>query len=190
LGILGLGRLGTSCAVTGKLGFGMNIICWSSSLTQEKADTAAQDRGLPTGSLEVVASKRELFEKADVLSVHYVLSNRSRGMVGEEELDAMKKTALLINTSRGPLIDEEALLKVLEHGKIRGAALDVFDTEPLEGDSPWRSLKWGTDGRSQVLLSPHTGYVEEETMHWWYEQTAENVERYVNGQDVLRQIRP
>ena len=184
LGLLGLGRLGAQCAFTGHLGFGMNVLCWSSSLTQEKADEIAGERGLGKGVFKVAASKKELFEKADVLSVHYVLSDRSRGIVGKDELAAMKKSAIIVNTSRGPLIDEQALLTTLKEGKIRGAALDVFDIEPLPADSEWRSVSWGTDGRSSVLLSPHMGYVEDETLYSWYEQTTKNVERWVKGEDV------
>ncbi|KAJ9616799.1 hypothetical protein H2200_000518 [Cladophialophora chaetospira] len=185
LGLLGLGKLGAQSAVTGHLGFGMKIIAWSSSLTQEKADEAAESRGLPKGTFKVVGSKKELFEQADVLSVHYVLSDRSRGIVGREELSQMKKNALLINTSRGPLIDESALVEALEAGKIRGVGLDVFDVEPLPKDSPWRKDKyWGEEGRSSVLVSPHMGYVEEETMHDWYGQQAAAVETWIRKGEV------
>ena len=185
LGLLGLGKLGTSAAVTGHMGFGMKVIAWSTSLTQEKADEAAEDRGLPKGTFQVVSSKKELFEKADVLSVHYVLSDRSRGIVGKDELASMKKNSLLVNTSRGPLIDEAALLEALEAGKIRGAGLDVFDVEPLPKDSPWRREEyWGEEGRSSVLLSPHMGYAEEETMHDWYEQQAAAVKAWINEEEV------
>ena len=163
----------------------MNITAWSRSLTQVRADEKAEAVGLRKGTFKVVASKQELFQTADILSLHYVLSERSRGIVGEQELEAMKKSALLVNTSRGPLIDELALLKVLKEGRIRGAALDVFAVEPLPADSEWRTTRWGQDGRSEVLLTPHTGYVEENTMHAWYQQTAENVERWLNGQDVV-----
>ncbi|KIW90001.1 uncharacterized protein Z519_09431 [Cladophialophora bantiana CBS 173.52] len=185
LGLLGLGKLGTQCAVTGMLGFGMKVLAWSSSLTQEKADEAASSRGLPAGSFRVASSKAELFAQADVLSVHYVLSERSRGIVGAQELAAMKKSAFLVNTSRGPLVDETALVKALEKGSIRGVALDVFDTEPLAKDTPWRrSGYWGHNGRSRVLLSPHMGYVEEETMHSWYEQQGRALASWIKGEDL------
>ncbi|KIW34755.1 uncharacterized protein PV07_01513 [Cladophialophora immunda] len=185
LGLLGLGKLGTQCAVTGVLGFGMKVLAWSSSLTQEKADEAAQSRGLPKGSFQVAGSKKELFERADVLSVHYVLSDRSRGIVGAAELAAMKKSAFLVNTSRGPLVDEPALVAALEAGTIRGVALDVFDTEPLPKDTPWRrSGYWGQDGRSRILVSPHMGYVEEETMNSWYEQQGRAVASWIKGEEV------
>ncbi|KIY02142.1 uncharacterized protein Z520_02280 [Fonsecaea multimorphosa CBS 102226] len=185
LGLLGLGKLGTQCGVTGVLGFGMKVLAWSSSLTQEKADEAAQSRGLPPGTFQVAASKQDLFEKADILSVHYVLSDRSRGIVGAAELASMKKSAFLVNTSRGPLVDETALVNALEAGKIRGVALDVFDTEPIPKDTPWRKHNyWGQNGRSRVLLSPHMGYVEEETMHSWYEQQSRAIASWIKGDEV------
>ena len=188
LALLGLGRLGAECAKTAVYGFGMNVIAWSTSLTQKKADDTAEAHGLPRGTYRVVGSKQELFETADVLSVQYVLSERSKGIVGEKELSVMKKKSILINTSRGPLVDEQALLKVLKEGKIRGAALDVFDVEPLEMDSEWRTTKWGQDGNSEVLLSPHMGYVEERTMHTWYEETAENVELWLDEKEVKKRF--
>ena len=188
LALLGFGRLGAQCAKTAVYGFGMEVTAWSSSLTQETADEKAEAHGLPKGTYRVVGSKRELFETADILSVQYVLSDRSRGIVGEEELNVMKKNALLVNTSRGPLVDEQALLKVLKEGRIRGAALDVFDIEPLDKESEWRTTKWGQDGRSEVLISPHMGYVEERTMNTWYEETAENVELFLDGKDVKRRF--
>lgn len=190
LGCLGFGRLGTQAAVTGKLGFGMDVICWSENLTQEKADAQAEKAGLPRGTFRVCGSKKELFERADVLTVQYVLSERSRGMVGQAELEAMKPTALLVNCSRGPIVDEAALLKCLKEGRIGGAALDVFDTEPLESKSEWRNTDWGTNGRSRVVLSPHMGYVERDTMGEWYEMQAKNVERWLDGKEVEGRILP
>ncbi|KIX07261.1 uncharacterized protein Z518_01914 [Rhinocladiella mackenziei CBS 650.93] len=190
LGLLGLGRLGTQCAVTGILGFGMRVLAWSSSLTQEKADVAAASRGLPAGSFQVTSSKAELFAQADVLSVHYVLSDRSRGIVGAPDLAGMKPSAFLVNTSRGPLIDEAALLSALETGAIRGVGLDVFDTEPLPAESPWRrDGYWGVEGRGRVLLSPHMGYAEDETMHAWYEQQVEAVRAWLDGREIPGVIR-
>lgn len=185
LGLLGLGKLGTQAALTGHLGFGMKVVAWSNSLTQEKADEVAEGRGLAKGTFTVVGSKKELCERADVLSVHYVLSERSRGIVGAEELGQMKKNALLVNTSRGPLIDEAALVEALEKGQIRGVGLDVFDVEPLPKSSPWRKEGyWGEEGRSSVLVSPHMGYVEEETMHDWYGQQAVAVGAWLNKEEV------
>lgn len=155
-GCVGLGRLGTNAARTAILGFGMKVVAWSANLTQEKADEAAAGIGLPRGSIKAV-SHDHLFQTADVVSVHYLLSERSRGIVGAKELALMKRTALLLNTSRGPLIDEDALLDTLNNGRIRGAGLDVFWIEPLPVGSPWRTTKWGQDGRSEVVLSPHMG---------------------------------
>ena len=156
LGLCGLGKLGANAARIGAQAFGMNVIAWSENLTQEKADAAAEGAGLPRGTFKAV-SKKELFETADVISLHYVLSPRSRGIVGSEELSMMKSTSVLINSSRGPLIDESALLKTLEQGGIRGAALDVWWKEPLPSDSPWRSY----NGKSELVMSPHMGYVNE-----------------------------
>jgi len=123
------------------------------------------------------------------LSVHYVLSDRSRGIVSAAELGAMRSSAILVNTSRGPLIEEGALVKALDAGVIRGVGLDVFDTEPLPADSPFRREGyWGVKGRSRVLVSPHMGYVEEETMHGWYEQHAETLRAWLAGEQVKRVI--
>lgn len=186
LGLLGLGKLGTQCAVTGKLGFGMNVLCWSANLTQDKADQAAESRGLPKGSFKVAESKEQLFQEADILSVHVVLSERSRGIIGKRELDSMKSSAIIVNTSRGPLIDEVPLVDALKEKRIRGVGLDVFDLEPLPDDSIWRSRDW-PDGVT-VLVSPHIGYVVEETMQSWYEQIAANINRYLQGQELLHVI--
>lgn len=185
LGLVGLGRLGTASAKIAILAFGMKVVAWSSSLTQERADEAAAETGLPAGSIQVAASKLDLVRRADIVSLHYVLSDRSRGLIGREELAAMKPTALLINTSRGPLIDQEALLETLKAGKIRGAALDVFDVEPLPADSEWRTTEWGKNGRSEVLLSPHMGYGVEEYIGGMYDQNVVNVERYLEGKELL-----
>ena len=188
IGLLGLGKLGTMTAKIAKFGFGMHVLAWSASLTQAKADEQAESCGLPKGAFHLASSKEELIKAADILSIHYVLSDRSRGMVGAKELAAMKKDALLINTSRGPLIDEDALLQCLREGRIGGVGLDVFDLEPLPSDSAWRTTKWGEGGASKVLLSPHMGYVEEDVMIRWYDETAENVERYLDGQEVINKI--
>ncbi|KAF2842533.1 D-isomer-specific 2-hydroxyacid dehydrogenase family protein [Patellaria atrata CBS 101060] len=184
ISLLGLGRLGGQTGKIAKLAFGMEVVAWSNNLTQEKADEKAVQMGLPKGSFKVTSSKDELFRVADILSVHYVLSDRSRGIVGERELALMKKTALLVNSSRGPLIDQDALQKTLNNGKIRGAALDVFEIEPLPLDDPWRTTEWGKDGRSEVLLTPHTGYVEEETINNWYDQVVENIELWLDGKEL------
>ena len=188
-GTVGLGRLGVNVAKIMYSAFGMNIIAWSSSLTQETADLMAKEAGLPveTDGAKTfrVVTKEALFKGSDVVSVHYVLSDRSRGIVGAEDLALMRKNAFFINTSRGPLVDEDALLALLHGGTIRGAAIDVFDLEPLPKDSPWRDSKWGTEGRSRVLLSPHMGYVETETMNNWYAEQVEIIERWHKGQPLL-----
>ena len=199
LGVVGLGRLGAAVAKIGVQAWGMKVVCWSENLTQERADRMAQELGLPVSEPAMdgtaneektfqVVSKEELFAEADVVTIHYVLSERSRHLVGEKELGLMKDSAMLVNTSRGPLVDEDVLLRVLEKGAIRGAAIDVFDIEPLPQDSAWRRLEWGRDGRSRVLLTPHMGYVEEGVMHAWYAETAENVERWIRGQEVLDRL--
>ena len=129
--------------------FGMRIIAWSSSLTQESANQKAEEVGLPSTTEDgeptfLVVGKDKLFREADVLSVHYVLSERSRGIVSKKDLANMKSSALFVNTSRGPLVVEQDLLEILENNKIRGAALDVFDLEPLAPESRWRSTDWGS----------------------------------------------
>ncbi|KAI5307308.1 hypothetical protein KEM56_000014 [Ascosphaera pollenicola] len=189
LGILGLGSLGVAAAKIGVIAFGMKIKAWSTSLTQEIADEKAEKEGLPKGAFEVV-SKEELFRASDVLSIHYVLSPRSVGIVGRAELELLKPTALLVNTSRGPLVDEDALLDTLERGKIAGAAIDVFSTEPLPSNSPWRTTRWGEGGRSEVLLSPHMGYVERPVFERWYEEQADNLERWLDGKQIENILTP
>lgn len=197
LGLVGLGRLGAATARIAVSAWGMKIIAWSENITQEKADKQAESIGLPvsggSGASEdektiKVVSKEELFKTADVVSVHYVLSERSKGIVGAKELGWMKDSALLINTSRGPLVDEAALLETLRKRRIQGAALDVFDIEPLPSDSPWRSENWDEEGKSRVLLSPHMGYVQEGVLQTWYDETAENLERYLDGKELLNRL--
>jgi lactate dehydrogenase-like 2-hydroxyacid dehydrogenase len=189
---LGLGRLGGNVAKIMYQSFGMKILCWSNSLTQESADQKAQDLGLPIEedgekTFQVV-SKEELFKQADVLSLHYVLSDRSRGIVGASDLALLKPSALFVNTSRGPLVTESDLLDCLKRGAIRGAALDTFDLEPLPKDSPWRTTKWGLEGRSSVLLSPHMGYVEEETMNNWYKEQVEILKQWHRGGELSQRL--
>ena len=179
LGLVGLGKLGSLMAQTGIQAFGMKAIAWSANLTQEKADAAAESAGLSKGTIEAV-SKEELFKEADVVSLHLVLSDRSRGLVGEKELGMMKKSALLVNTSRGGLIDEKAFLKALKEGSIRGAALDVYWEEPLPRDSPWRSKNF----KSELVLSPHMGYANAGTMNKWYEEQAEILEKWLQGDEL------
>ncbi len=189
-GAVGFGKLGVNTAKILYQSFGMKVIAWSANLTQERADEDAKAAGLPVlnelgEKTFKVVSKEELFKSADVVSLHYVLSERTRGLITKDDLALMKESALLVNTSRGPLIVEEDLLAVLAAGKIRGAAIDVYEIEPLPADSPWRTLKWGREGRSNVLLSPHMGYAEENIMKTWYEQMAENIERWSEGKELI-----
>ncbi|TVY23016.1 Glyoxylate reductase [Lachnellula hyalina] len=186
---LGLGRLGVNVARIMSVAFSMKIVAWSSSLTQDVADEKARAAGLPVEDEDgektfKVVSKEELFRSADVLSVHYVLSDRSRGIVGAADLALLKPSALFINTSRGPLVDDDALYDVLQAERIRGAALDVFELEPLPVDSRWRTTEWGR----RVLLSPHMGYVEEETIGNWYEEQVEIVERCIMMKSLIRAV--
>ncbi|EHQ31208.1 D-2-hydroxyacid dehydrogenase family protein [Mucilaginibacter paludis] len=162
LGIIGLGNIGAKMAVYAKA-FDMNVIAWSQNLTEEKA--AASGAKLVT--------KEELFSQADFVTIHLVLSDRSRGIVGEVDLNLMKPTAYFINTSRGPLADEQALIKVLEQKKIAGAALDVFETEPLPPGHPFRKL-------DNVLATPHIGYVTENTYKLFYEDTVKAILKWLD----------
>ena len=189
-GVLGLGRLGASVSRIMHLAFGMRVVAWSPNLTQEVADERARAVGLPTTVAETgertfaAVSREELFSSADVVSVQLVLSDRSRGLVGAADLARMKPSALFVNTSRGPLVVETDLLDVARRGAIRGVALDVFEPEPLPLDSEWRTTKWGVDGRAQVLLTPHMGYVEEDTLVSWYKQQVENILRWQKGEPL------
>ncbi|KAK3987083.1 hypothetical protein QBC44DRAFT_295926 [Cladorrhinum sp. PSN332] len=188
-GTVGLGRLGIAVAKIMHLAFGMKITAWSSNLTQEAADEKAVAAGFPVVGEDgektfKVVSKEELFSTADVVSIHLVLGERSRGSIGATDLGLMKKSAIFVNTSRGPLVVEKDLLEALEQGKIRAAALDVFEREPLPLDSRWRTTKWGEDGRSRVLLTPHMGYVEEATLDAWYSQQVENVLGWEKGETL------
>ena len=189
-GAVGLGRLGVNSARILHQAFGMRVLAWSTSLTQEVADEKAKAVSLPVEDengekVFKVVPKEELFKQADFVAIHYVLSERSVGIVGRSDLTLMKKSACFINISRGELVDETALLDTLESGAIRGAALDVFNIEPLPKDSRWRSQKWGTEGRSQVLLSPHMGYVEEGIMGRLYIEQAEITRRWHEGEELM-----
>jgi phosphoglycerate dehydrogenase-like enzyme len=166
LGILGLGKLGSQVAVFGKA-FMMDVIAWSENLTIEHADSLGVQR----------VEKEEFFRRADFLTIHAVLSKRTRGLVGPDELAAMKSTAYLINTSRGPIVEERALIAALETGKIAGAALDVFDQEPLPADHALRRLE-------NVILTPHLGYVTDENYRAFYGEAAENVRAFLAGNPI------
>jgi len=166
LGLLGLGRTGRRMAGYAKA-FGMDVIAWSQNLTEEAAAAAGARR----------VEKATLFDEADVVSVHLVLSERTRGLVGAPELGAMKPHAYLINTSRGPIVDEAALLAALESGRIAGAGLDVYDTEPLPADHPLRRLP-------NVTLSPHLGYATREMLGAFYTDTVDAVVAWLDGAPI------
>ncbi|KAL2675424.1 hypothetical protein Neosp_011609 [[Neocosmospora] mangrovei] len=193
LGVVGLGRLGANVARIMTVAFGMKVIAWSTNLTQDAADEKAREAGLAVEDSDGVktfraVSRDELFSSADVISLHVVLSDRSRGMITSQDLAKMKRSSFFVNTSRGPLVVERDLLDHLKAGGIRGAALDVFDPEPLPADSEWRSKTWGRDGSSQVLLTPHMGYVEEGTLGSWYEQQVENIERWAGKESLQNEL--
>jgi phosphoglycerate dehydrogenase-like enzyme len=166
LGLLGLGNLG---AKVGRIGaaMGMKLIAWSQNLTPEKAREGGAER----------VEKDELFKQADVISVHLVLSNRTRGLVGARELSLMKPTALLINTSRGPIVDEAALLAALREKRIRGFGADTYNIEPLPSDHPLRS-------EPRALLTPHLGYVTEETYRDFYAGMVQVIEAWLAGKPI------
>jgi phosphoglycerate dehydrogenase-like enzyme len=192
-GCVGFGRLGAAVSTIMSAAFGMKIVAWSASLTQESADTKCRGAGLvpqgPDGEARFkVVSKEELFRSADVVSLHYVLSARSRGIVGAHELAAMKPTAMLVNTARSGLVEEQALLSTLRAGRIRGAAIDVYEQEPLPVDSEWRNFPWGEGKSGRVLLTPHMGFVEEETLASWYDELVVNLENWVVGRELNDRI--
>jgi phosphoglycerate dehydrogenase-like enzyme len=166
LGILGLGRLGSSVARIGQA-FGMTTIAWSQNLTPEKA----AEHGVRA------VTKEQLFAESDVLSIHVVLSGRTRGLAGAAELRSMKPTAILVNTSRGPVIDEDALVDILRERRIRGAAIDVFGTEPLPADHPLRPLP-------NALLTGHIGYVTSELYQTFYQDSVEDIAAFRAGNPI------
>jgi phosphoglycerate dehydrogenase-like enzyme len=171
LGLVGFGRLGKRMATIAQA-FEMEVLAWSQNLDPDEARAAGVEP----------VEKRALFERADVASVHYKLSERSRGLVGSAELTAMKSSAYLVNTSRGPIVDTEALIAALEAGEIAGAALDVFDTEPLPPDHPLRKAP-------HTVLTPHLGYVTEDTYRLFFGEAVEDVLAYLDGAPV-RVIEP
>jgi phosphoglycerate dehydrogenase-like enzyme len=166
LGLLGLGRQGRNMVPVAKA-LGMNVIAWSQNLT---AETAAE-----FGARRV--EKEALFKLSDVLSIHLVLGDRSRGLVGARELALMKPTAILINTARGPIVDEGALIDALRECRICGAGLDVFDQEPLPDDHVLRTLP-------NVVLTPHLGYAVQEFFQKAYGDTVENIAAFLSGKPI------
>ena len=166
LGVLGLGNLGSQVATVG-VAFGMRVIAWSQNLTAERAERFGAE----------LVSKEELLGQSDVLTIHTILSRRTRGLLGAEELGMMKRSAYLVNTSRGPIVDEGVLIAALSSGAIAGAGLDVFDTEPLPSDHPLRSLP-------NTVLTPHMGYVTAETYRVFYGDAVEDVRAFLAGAPV------
>lgn len=166
LGLLGLGRVGRRMAEYATA-FGMEVIAWSQNLTEQAAASVGARR----------VEKATLFESSDVVSIHLVLSERTRGLVGAAELALMKPHAYLINTSRGPIVDEAALMAALESRRIAGAGLDVYDTEPLPKDHRLRLLP-------NVTLTPHLGYVTREMLGAFYSDTVESVVAFLHGAPI------
>ncbi|AZF11107.1 D-3-phosphoglycerate dehydrogenase [Pseudomonas sp. R2-37-08W] len=166
LGILGLGSIGQKVAQFAQV-FGMRVIAWSENLTPQRA----AESGVTW------VSKRELFEQADILTIHLVLSERSRGLVDAQALSWMKPSARLVNTARGPIVDEQALVEALSSGRLAGAALDVYSQEPLPFEHPFRSLP-------NVLATPHVGYVSEQNYHQFYQQMIEDIQAWTNGAPI------
>lgn len=166
LGVLGLGRLGTQVARIGQA-FGMRVVAWSENLTAERAAAAGAE----------LVSKQELFAQSDVVSIHLKLSDRTTGLVGAAEFDAMKPSAILVNTSRGPIVEAAALVTALTTGKIAGAGLDVYDVEPLPSGNPLR-------GAPNTVLLPHLGYVTEAGLRQMYEQVVEDIAAWQDGKPL------
>jgi phosphoglycerate dehydrogenase-like enzyme len=157
LSVLGLGNIGSQVArIAGA--FGMDVIAWSENLAPEKAAAAGAR----------LVSKKELFERADILTIHLVLSARTRGLVGSPELALMKRSARLVNTSRGPIVDEKALVETLREGRLAGAAVDVYDIEPLPPEHPFRRL-------DNVIATPHIGYVSRDLYRVFYQDAVTNI---------------
>ena len=171
LGVLGLGRLGGKVATVG-VAFGMPVIAWSQNMTAERAAQYGA----------TLVTKDELFARSDIVTIHVQLSARTRGLVGARELGLMKPTAYLINTARGPIVDEVALVQALQAHTIAGAGLDVFDQEPLPPGHPFLAL-------DNTLLVPHIGYVTEAQYQVRYKETVENVAAYLRGES-LRVLNP
>ncbi len=166
LGVLGLGKLGTRTANVAKA-FGMKVIAWSQNLTPEKCEAAGVG----------YVGKDDLFRQSDFITIHVVLSQRTRGLVGANEFALMKPSAYLINTSRGPIIDEPALLTALRDKRIAGAGLDVFDVEPLPLDHPLRKM-------DNVVITPHLGYVSEQNYRHYFAGVVEDIRAFLDGKPV------
>ncbi|MDQ1465020.1 MAG: hypothetical protein QOC73_1961, partial [Actinomycetota bacterium] len=166
LGVVGLGRLGAEVARVG-LAFGMDVVAWSQKLGPERASEVGVR----------AVGKDELFSTSDVVTLHLKLSERTRGIVGAHELALMRSTAYLVNTSRGPLVDEAALVAALSRRQLAGAGLDVFDVEPLPPDHPLLSMP-------NTVLTPHIGYVTSATYERWWEQVVEDILAWAEGESL------
>ncbi len=166
LGVIGLGRLGSQVATIGKA-FGMEAIAWSRNLTEERCAAFGVGR----------ATKSQIMAESDVITIHQILSERSRGLIAAADFALMKPGAYLINTSRGPIVDEAALIDVLERRAIAGAALDVFDVEPLPDDHAFRRL-------DNIVVTPHLGYVTVENYRGYYGGAVENIRAWLAGEPV------
>jgi D-3-phosphoglycerate dehydrogenase len=166
LGCVGLGKLGGKVAQIGRA-IGMDVIAWSQNLTA--------DRCREVGA--TLVTKEELFRRADFITVHLQLSPRTRGLIGAQDLNLMKPTAYFINTSRGPIVEEAALIDTLRNKKIAGAGLDVYDVEPLPLDHPYRKL-------DNAVITPHLGYVTEDNYRHFYGQMVENIEGFLAGKPL------
>lgn len=170
LGVIGLGKLGTKVASLAKA-FGMKVIAWSPNLTPERCAEAGVG----------YASKDELFATADIITIHVVLSDRSRGLVSAADIARMKPTAYLVNSARGPIVDETALLQALQQKRIAGAAIDTFSVEPLPVEHPLRKL-------DNVVLTPHLGYVTEESFRAHYGQMVDCIDIWLKGGEPPRRL--
>jgi len=171
LGVLGLGTLGSRAARVGRA-FEMEVLAWSQNLTAVRAAEVGA----------TLVAKDELLARSDVVSIHLVLGERTRGLIGARELGLMKRSAYLINTSRGPIVDEVALVRALRDGTIAGAGLDVFDEEPLPLNHPFRTLP-------NTVITPHLGYVTHETYRLFFGHAVEDIQAYLRGEPV-RVLRP
>jgi D-3-phosphoglycerate dehydrogenase len=171
LGVLGLGKLGARAAGVGKA-FGMKVVAWSQNLTPERCKEVGVE----------YISKEELFRNSDIVTIHVQLGVRNRSLITAKELGLMKTTAYLINTSRGPIVEEKALLDALTAKRIAGAGLDVFDVEPLPLDHPFRKL-------DNVVITPHLGYVSQQNYERYYPDIVENIRGWLDGKPV-RAIAP
>jgi phosphoglycerate dehydrogenase-like enzyme len=166
LGLIGLGRVGKDVAKVAPL-FDMELLVWSPNMTQERADEYQAKS----------VSKDTLFSDSDIISIHIPLNASSKGIIQKKELSLMKSTAYLINTSRGPIVNEKALIEALQTQMIAGAALDVFDEEPLERNHPFLTLE-------NTLLTPHLGYVTKENYNVFYGESVENIQAYLKGAPI------